>query len=86
MKTYIYIAVAACALGFISLTLAFSPLGVYALISSIVLGIAALAFTKKHKKKNNMKDLTYIEVAVYVLLVSSLAIFIGGLIYSALNV
>lgn len=83
MKTYLYIAIALCALGFIALALAFSPLGIYALISGILLGLASLAFSAKQKKKDNLKGLTWIEAAAYVLLVLSLAIFIGGLIYSA---
>lgn len=86
MKTYFYIAVAACALGFAAFGLSFSPLGVYALISSILLGIASLAFIVRQKKKENLKALIYVKIAAYVLLALALALFIGGLVYSAQQV
>lgn len=82
-KTYFYISVACCALAAVAFGLAFTVLGVYALISSILLGIAALSFAAAQKKKNKLPELLYVNIAAYIVLGAAAALFIGGLIYSA---
>lgn len=84
MKTYFYLAVAACVVGAVALALSFTPIGgIYALISSILLGLASLALAGRQKNKENFKGVFYVKVCAYALLAASLLIFIGGLIYSA---
>lgn len=83
-KAFFYIACAACALAAVFFGLAFVPaLGVYALISSILLGIASLSFASAQRKRNNFKGVKYVKIAAYAVLAASLLLFIGGLIYSA---
>lgn len=65
--------------------LSFSPLGLYALISSILLGIAALSFAIRQKKKNNFNAVIYAKTAAYVLLALSVLLFLGGLVYSIIK-
>lgn len=84
MRTYFYIAVAACVSGFMAFALSFVPnLGVYALISSILLGLISLAFSTRQKNKQDFKGLFYVKACAYVLIAAAGAVFIGGLIYSA---
>lgn len=82
-RIYFYIACAACGLAVIFFGLTFSPLGIYALISSILLGIAALAFTRAQEKKYKFGGIKYVKIAGYAVLIISVLFFIGGLIYSA---
>lgn len=82
-KTYFYIGIAAGALGIVFLGLIFTVLSIYSLIASIILCLAALAFFNIQKKKNNFKQVKYFTIAAYVVLSIAIAIFIGGIIYSA---
>lgn len=82
-KIYFYISIACCVLAAVAFGLAFTVLGVYALISSILLGIAALSFSAAQKKKNKLPALLYLNIAAYAVLALAVALFIGGLIYSA---
>ena len=83
MKTNFYIALGAFALAVIMLGLSFIPaLGVYMLISSVLMELIALSFLNTQKKKENFKAVTYMTIAAYILLGVSVAIFAGGLIYT----
>lgn len=82
-KTYFYLGAAVCVAGAAAFALAFSPLKIYALISSIILEIAALSFFSAQKKKYNFKFVKIFKILSYVLLAAFAAFFIGGLIYSA---
>lgn len=57
--------------------------GVYTLIASILLELAALSFLSTQKRKNNFRGVKYATVAAYILLGLSTILFAGGLIYSA---
>lgn len=83
-KIYFYVAIAVCALGAVSFGLSFTVLGIYALISSIILELASLSFSATQKKKNNFPAVKYIQIVTYALLAGFTVFFIGGLIYSAL--
>ena len=82
-KIYFYISVALCVLCAVAFGLSFTALGLYALISSILLGIASLSFAATQKKKNNFAAVKYVKIAAYILLAICVGFFIGGLIYSA---
>lgn len=82
-KTYFYVAIALCVLAAVAFGLSFSFMGIYALIASLILELAALSFCVTQKKKNNFPALKFVFIAAYVLLALSALLFIGGLIYSA---
>ncbi|MDE6666950.1 MAG: hypothetical protein K2K38_01220 [Clostridia bacterium] len=83
-KVYFYVAIGACALAATAFGLSFSFLGIYALIASLLLELCALSFCVTQKKKNNFPALKFVFIAAYVLLGLSVALFVGGLIYSAM--
>ena len=83
-KTYFYIAIAACVLSAVAFGLSFSFMGIYALISSLILELCALSFCVTQKKKNNFPALKFVFIAAYVLLALSALLFVGGLVYSAI--
>lgn len=82
---YFYIAVCACVLGAVACGLAFTRLGVYALICSVVFELASLAFCNAQKKANNFKAVKYVKICAYVLLGIFIAVFVGGIIYVAVT-
>ncbi|MBD5583743.1 MAG: hypothetical protein HDQ88_01535 [Clostridia bacterium] len=82
-KIYFYIAIVALGLGAVAFGLSFTVLGIYALISSIILELASLSFSTTQKKKNNFPAVKYIQIVTYALLIGFTVFFIGGLIYSA---
>lgn len=82
-KTFFFIAVAACVLSAVAFGLSFSKLGIYALISSVLFEFASLAFCRAQKKKNYFQAIKIVVIITYVLLALSLALFVGGLVYSA---
>ena len=82
-KIYFYISIACCVLAAVAFGLAFTVLGVYALISSILLGLCSLAFCNAQKKKNNFKAVLYVKIGAYCVTGIAALLFIGGLIYSA---
>ena len=84
-KLFAYIAIGLIAAGAVSLGLIFTVLGLYALIASILFEIGALSFVNIQKRKNDFKQLKIIQIAAYVALGITVAVFIGGIIYSALN-
>lgn len=85
-KIYFYIAIAALILAATAFGLAFSPLGVYSLIASIILELCSLSFLATQKKRYNFRAVLYLTIAAYTMLVLSAAFFIGGLIYSSMRV
>lgn len=83
-KIFFYIACFLCAAGAVLFGLAFVPqLGIYALISSILSGIAALSFASAQRKRNDFKGVKYVRIAAYAVLAAAVLFFAGGLIYSA---
>ena len=82
-KAYFYVAIGACVLAATAFGLSFSFMGIYALIASLLLELCALSFCVTQKKKNPFPALKFVFIAAYVLLGLSVALFIGGLIYSA---
>lgn len=84
-KTYAYIAIALIALSAVSFGLAFTMLGIYAIIASVLCSLAALAFADVQKRKNNFKRLVIIRICAYVTLGISVAFFTCGLIWSAIK-
>ena len=84
-KAYAYVAIglAAAALITFILALVFSTAGMYLLIASILLALGALTFANIQKKKNNFKNLKIIIICSYVALALPVALFIGGIIWSA---
>ncbi len=82
-KTYAYVAIGLCVAGAAALGLIFTKLGIYALLAAIILSLAALAFANTQKRKNNFGRLKIVIICAYVLLGVSIAVFIGGLIWSA---
>ncbi len=82
-KTYFYIGLGAAVLSAVAFGLTFTVPGIYALISAVLLSIAALSFLNTQKRKNNFKAVKYATVAAYVLLFIYLIFFVGGIIYSS---
>ncbi len=80
-----YLAVCCCALGAAAFGLAFTRLGVYSLIASVLFELASLAFCNAQKKTGALKAVKYVTIVAYVLLVLFIALFIGGIIYSSFN-
>jgi low temperature requirement protein LtrA len=83
-KAYFYASIVACVLAAVAFGLSFSFMGIYALISSVILSLCALSFAITQKKKNNFAALKFAFIAAYVMLALSVLLFIGGLIYSAI--
>ncbi|MCI9408063.1 MAG: hypothetical protein HFK06_06930 [Clostridia bacterium] len=81
-KVYAYISAALAAASLVLTGVSFSPAGIYALIAAVLTGIASLSFANYQKKKNNFQGLKIFYVAAYAALIVSLAIFVGGLIWS----
>lgn len=81
-RVYAYISAALAAASLVLTGVSFSPAGIYALIAAVLTGIASLSFANYQKKKNNFQGLKIFYVAAYAALIVSLAIFVGGLIWS----
>lgn len=84
-KTYAYISIALSAAALASFALMFTKLGIYALIASVLLSLAALSFANVQKKKNNFRNLLFVIICAYVTLGLSVAVFAGGIIWSAVK-
>lgn len=81
-RTYFFIAIGLLVLAAVAFGCTFIPgVGVYTLLASVLLELAALSFLSTQKKKNNFKAVFYVTVAAYVLLGLSILLFVGGLIY-----
>lgn len=84
-KNYFYFGLGGMALSIVALALIFvEGVGIYALICSILLSLAALSFFTTQRKKNNFDKLKIAIIAAYVLLGIAVGIFIGGIIFSAI--
>lgn len=81
-KVYAYISAALAAASLVLTGVSFSPAGIYALIAAVLTGIASLSFANYQKRKNNFQGLKIFYVVAYAALIVSLAIFVGGLIWS----
>lgn len=84
-KTYAYIAVGLTGLASVAIGLSFTVLGIYSLISSILLSLASLSFVNIQKRKNYFARLKIIMICAYTVLCIGGVIFIGGLIWSAIS-
>lgn len=83
-RSYFFIAIGALVLAGIAFGCTFiNGVGVYALIASVLLELAALSFLSTQKKKNNFKGVFIVTVVAYLFLAVSVALFAGGLIYVA---
>lgn len=82
---FFYVALIACALGAVAFGLAFTKLGIYSLICSVIFELASLAFCNAQKKANDFKAVKYVKIAAYVLLGIFIAFFIGGIIYASIQ-
>lgn len=81
-----YVAVGMLIGAAVTLGLAFIPdIGVYMLIASVVEELIALSLLSSQKKKNNFKGVFIVTVIAYVFLAVSIGLFIGGLVYVAVN-
>lgn len=91
-RSFFYIAIGLLALAVIAFALTFIfslipatfGVGVYMLITSLILELAALSFLTTQKKKNNFKAVFYLKIVTYVFLALSGITFVGGLVYMAL--
>lgn len=70
--------------GAVALGLIFTVLGIYSLIASVILSLSALTFINVQKRKNDFAKLKIFKVCAYVVLGVAVAIFVGGLIWSAI--
>lgn len=84
-KAFLFVAIGLEVFGAVSLGLIFTVLGIYALIASVIFGLAALAFCNTQKKKNPVPALKYVIILGYVLTAAAALIFIGGIIWSSLK-
>ena len=83
-KSRFYAGAAACVAGAVAFGLSFTLLGIYALISSIIIEIGALCFLRIQIKKNPFKAAFCFYVTAYVLLAAFAVFFICGIIFSGL--
>ena len=81
---YAYAAIGLIVTGIAALALIFTVLGIYSLIASVILSLAALTFVNIQKRKNDFPKLKIIKICAYIVFGIAVAVFIGGLIWSAL--
>lgn len=84
-RTYAYIAAGLTVAAAVFFGLAFTVLGIYALIAAVLLSLASVAFANVQKRKNNFDKLVIIRICAYVVLGITAAFFIGGIIWSAIK-
>lgn len=84
-RTYAYISVGLTVAAVVFFGLAFTILGIYALIAALLLSLASIAFANVQKRKNNFDKLVIIRICAYVVLGITAALFIGGIIWSSLK-
>lgn len=83
-KIHFYVGAAACVAGAVAFGLAFTALGIYALISSVIIEIGALCFLRIQIKRNRFKAALIFYTAAYVLLGAFVLFFICGVIFSGI--
>ena len=82
-RAYFFIAIGLLVAAAVAFGCTFIPnVGVFMLIASVLLELAALSFLTTQKKKNNFKAVFYVTLAAYVLLALSGLMFLGVTIYS----
>lgn len=81
---YAYAATGLVIAGAAALALIFTVPGIYSLIASVILSIAALTFVNVQKRKNDFPKLKIIRICAYAVFGVAVAVFTGGLIWSAL--
>lgn len=81
-KTYAYIGLGLMAGAALFFGLSFTIMGIYSLLSSILLNLASITFINLQKKKYDFKWLVYIKVAAYILFVVIFLFFAGGIFWS----
>lgn len=84
-KLFFYVALCACVFGAVALGLAFTVLGIYALIASVLVEYGALAFLNAQKKRGNFTACKVIRIICYVIIALDAALLIGVTIYKGLN-
>ena len=84
-RTYAYISTGLTVASAVFAGLSFTVLGIYALIASILLSLAAVAFANVQKRKNDFKQLLIIRILSHIVLCICVLIFVGGLIWSAIK-
>ena len=82
-KLFAYIAIGLLVAGATFFAVSFFAIGIYALIASMLLEIGAMTFINVQKKKNDLKWLSYLKIASYVLFAASVLVFAMGTIWSA---
>ena len=80
---YALIAIGLIVLGGVALGVSFTPLGIYALIASMLFEIAAMTFVNLQKRKKDFKWLLYVRIAAYVVFAAALIVFVGGTIWAS---
>lgn len=81
-KTYAYIGLGLMAGAALFFGLSFTVMGIYSLLTSILLNLASITFINLQKKKYDFKWLVYIKVAAYILFVVIFLFFAGGIFWS----
>lgn len=84
-KAFMYTAIGLEIAGAVALGLIFTVLGIYSLIASVILGLAALAFCNIQKKKNPIPALKPVNAVAYVITAAAACVFLGGIIWSAVK-
>lgn len=83
-RSRFYAAIASLVLSAAAFGLAFLPgAGIYFLIASVLLEICSLSFSASQKKINPFPAVKILQIFAYILLFLSVALFLGGLIYSS---
>ena len=82
-KLFAYVAIGLLVAGAAFFAVSFFAIGIYALIASMLLEIGAMTFINVQKKKNDLKWLSYLKTAAYVLFAASVIVFALGTVWSA---
>ena len=75
-KLFIFVAIGLIALGAVALGLYFTVLGIYALVTSLVLEFAAMICTNIQKRRNDLKWLKFVNLAAYAVFFAAVAVLV----------
>ena len=75
-KLLVFIAIGLIALGAVALGLYFTVLGIYALVTSLVLEFAAMICTNIQKRRNDLKWLKFVNLAAYAVFFAAVAVLV----------